>query len=124
MVYRGTSKTETIWFGPENDLEELHCIELCKAENESVCYVTTCCNSEWVWAFKLDAPSNYEMVKFIIMETIFECCCCINNLLDTLDDIFSEDFADILVEDMDECECECEGNENCCEQCDHRDCLN
>lgn len=121
MVYHGTSNTETIWFGPENNIEEVHYIELHKADDEPVFYVTTCCNDDWVWAFKMDTSSNYEMVKFTIMEAAFECCC-INNLLDTLDEIFEEDFVDILVEDEDECECGCNGN--CCEQCDHRDCLN
>jgi hypothetical protein len=118
MVYHGTSMTETIWFGPENDLEEVHYIEMHKADDEQVFYVTTCCNPDWVWAFKLNASSNYEMVKFTIMDVASECCC-INKLLDALDDIFAEDFADILVED--EKKYECDGY---CEQCDHRGCLN
>jgi hypothetical protein len=113
--------TETIWIGPENDLEEVHYIELHKADDEQVFYVTTCCNPDWVWAFWLDDSSNYEMVKFTIMEAAFEGCC-INKVLDTLDDIFAEDFADILVEDEDEDECDCNGD--CCEQCNHRGCLN
>lgn len=119
MVYHGTSMTETIWFGPENDLEEVHCIELLKADDEQVFYVTTCCNPDWVWAFKLNASSNYEMIKFTIMEAASECCC-LNKLLDELDDIFAEEFVDILVNNADECNC----NEDCCEQCNHRGCLN
>jgi hypothetical protein len=123
MMYHGTSNTETIWFGPENDIEEVHYIELYKADDEQVFYVTTCCNDDWVWAFKMDASANYEMIKFTILDEMFDCCC-INNLLDTLDAIFAEDFADILVEDKDEDACECGCNGNCCEQCNHRDCLN
>lgn len=119
MIYHGTSNTETIWLGPENDLNEIHYIEMCKADDEPVFYVTTCCNDDWVWAFKLDASSNYEMIKFTIIDTAFDCCC-INNLLDALDEIFAEDFADILVDNEDKCECD----EDCCEQCNHRDCLN
>ena len=118
MMYHGTSNTETIWFGPENDLEEVHCIELYRADDEPVFYVTTCCNADWMWAFKLDVQSNYEMVKFTIMEAAFDCCC-IHNLLDTLDDIFAEEFVDILVEDKGKYECD-----ECCENCNHRDCLN
>ena len=115
MVYCGTSMTETIWVSPANKLEEVHYIELHKADDHPVFYVTTCCNPDWIWAFQLDASSNYEMVKFAIMEAAFECCC-IDNLLNTLDSIFEEEFADILVdEDNDECDCE---------NCDHRDCLN
>lgn len=116
MVYRGTSNTETIWFRQENDFKEMHYIELHKADDEPVFYVTSCCNEDWIWAFKLDNPSNYEMVKFTIMETAFGCCC-INSLLDALDEIFAEELVDILVENENECGC-------CCENCDHRDCLN
>ena len=117
MIYCGTSMTETIWFRPEKDYEEIHYIELHKADDESIFYVTTCCNDDWVWTFNLNASSNYEMVKFTIMEAAFGCCC-INNLLDTLDEIFEEEFLDILAENKNEC------NECNCENCNHRDCLN
>lgn len=115
MVYHGTSMTETIWFGPENDFEETHYIELHKADDEAVFYVTTCCNEDWAWAFKLDIPSNYEMIKFTILDEMFECEN-MRELLDALDDVFTDNFADIVVEE-EKCGC-------CCENCNHRDCLN
>ncbi len=119
MVYHGTSKTETIWVGPANDLNEMHCIELTKSDDEPVFYVTACCNEDWVWAFYMDGESNYEMVKHTIIDALFECDG-MGELLDMLDAIFADDFEDILVEDEDECECD----ECCCEYCNHRDCLN
>ena len=116
MNYVGTNLTETIWFAPLHDHDDVHCIELIKADDESVFYVTTCCNDEWVWAFHMDGLSNYEMVKHVIMDTALECVD-MNNLIGELDAIFAMHFADIVADD----ECECDGS--CCEQCDHRECL-
>ena len=117
MIYNGTNITETIWFAPMHDENDVHCIEMIKADDESVFYVTAYYNEDWVWAFYMDGLSNYEMVKHTIMDTAFEC---VNmyELLGELDAIFAEDFADIVTDD----ECECDGN--CCENCGHRDCLN
>lgn len=117
MIYNGTNVTETIWFAPMHDDNDTHCIELTKASDEPVFYVTTCCDEEWMWAFYMDGMSNYEMVKHTIMDAAFEC---VNmcQLLNELDAIFEENFADIVAYD----ECECDGN--CCVNCDHRDCLN
>lgn len=117
MIYNGTNVTEKIWFSPMHDDNDTHYISLIKAVNDPVFYVTTCCNEEWVWAFYMDGVSNYEMVKHTIMDTVFECRN-IGQLLNELDDIFEENFADIIAHD----ECECDGN--CCVNCDHRDCLN
>jgi hypothetical protein len=109
--------TETIWVGPENDYNEMHCIELYKADDEPVFYVTACCNDAWIWAFNMESMANYEMVKFAILDAMFECNS-MHALLDELDEIFADNFADIVVEDEDEC------GGCCCENCNHRDCLN
>ena len=122
MVYHGTNKTEMIWVGPANDLEEMHCIELVESCDEPAFYVTACCNENWTWKFKMDGVTNYETIKHTIMDAAFECDS-MGELLDDLDAIFADNFEDILVEgdneDEDEYECNC-----CCEYCDHRDCLN
>ena len=118
MMYHGTNKTEIIWVGPLNDLEEVHYIELIQSDDEPVFYVTACCDEDWIWAFYMDGVSNYEVIKHTIIDAVFECDS-MGELLNTLDAIFIENFEDILVEDEDECEC----NE-CCENCNHRDCLN
>lgn len=119
MVYRGTNKTETIWMSPADDPKDIHYIEMTQSDDEPVFYVTTCCNEYWVWAFRMDGASNYEMVKHAIMDAMLGCDS-MGKLLDMLDSIFDEYFEDILVEDEDECEC----NGNCCENCNHRNCLN
>ena len=122
MVYYGTSNTETIWFGPADNMDEVYYIELHKSADEPVFYVTTCCNEDWMWAFKADVVYNYEIVKYAIMDAAISCCC-VNKLLDVLDVIFAEELADILVDEDDGegCTCECDGS--CCEQCNCRDCL-
>jgi len=116
MFYVGTNMTETIWLGTD-DLKNVNCIELTKVDDESIFYVTASCNEDWVWAFWMDGLSNYEMIKYTIMDTAFECHN-MNELMDTLDEIFAEDFADILADEDEDCD------EDCCEKCNHRDCLN
>ena len=116
MVYCGTGITETIFIGSEEDLDNACCMDLIKAYDEPVFYVTTCCNTDWVWKFYMDGESNYEMVKHTIIDAIFECDNIID-LMDYLDAVFEEDFDDIVVyeEVHDDC---------CCENCNHRNCLN
>lgn len=116
MVYHGTGIVEEIYMGPEGDLEGVCCIELIKAPDEPVFYVTTCCNTDWSWKFYMDGESNYEMIKHTIIDAIFECNDIIE-LMDYLDAVFEENFDDIVVYE--------EVCDNlCCENCNHRDCLN
>lgn len=117
MVYHGTSKIETIWVGPENDMHDVCCIDLTKVYDESVFYVSTCGDEDWIWKFYMEGETNYEMVKHAIIDEVFECENMIE-LLEHLDDIFGEIFGDIVVyeeEAHDKC---------CCENCNHRGCLN
>ena len=116
MFYVGTNMTETIWLSTD-DCKNVNCIELTKVDDESIFYVTASCNEDWVWSFWMDGLSNYEMIKYTIMDAAFECHN-INELIDALDEIFADDFADIVV-DEDE-----EHNGDNCEKCNHRDCLN
>ena len=117
MVYHGSTKMETIWVSPENDLEDVCCIDLTKAYDENVFYVTTCSNTDWMWKFYMEGESNYEMVKHTIIDEIFEADSFIE-LLDNLDDVFGEIFGDIIAYEE-------EGHDECrCENCNHRGCLN
>lgn len=100
MFYVGTNMTETIWLSTD-DFKNVNCIELTKVDDESIFYVTASCNEDWVWAFWMDGLSNYEMIKYTIMDAAFECHN-INEIMDTLDEIFAEDFADILADEDEE----------------------
>lgn len=93
MNYHGTYATETIYVTTGN---EVHYIELTKSGDDPIFFVTTCCNEDWVWAFNMDM-SNYDMVKHVIMDTIFDSDD-MEELIDTLDEVFEEVFADILVD--------------------------
>lgn len=108
MVYQGTSVTETIAMRPMNALNETHFIELEKAANAPMFVVTCCCDEDWVYVFNTGENSDYERVKHNIMAAMFECDT-MEELLETLSEVFEDGFEDILVQD------ECNG---CCGQCD------
>jgi len=103
MVYQGTMVSESILV---NDLNETHFIELTKAADVPVFYVTCCCDENWFHAFSMRNSSDYERVKYNIMENVFESDT-MEELLETLSEIFEDGFSDILIEE------ECNGD------CDH-----
>ena len=109
MRYCGTCAIERIMVNPMNDLHEVHFIELEKAANEPMLYVTCCCAEDWVYIFSLEDPSDYERIKFNIMQTMFECET-MEELLDGLSELFEDGFEELLIKD------ECDGS---CEHCDH-----
>ena len=107
MKYIGTNETEIIYFGDEDDQ---HYVELIKASDEPIFYVRVCCDPSWLYKFCYDV-SSYEMVKHTIVDTAFECDD-MTELMDLLDDVFAENFDDIIVYDecdgcCGECKCEC-----------------
>lgn len=109
MMYRGSSFVEMIAFCPDGDPCETHYIEMRKGDGMFT--VGYCCDPDWDYVFHMDSQSDYERVKYNIMEQIFECES-IEELLDNLDEIFNDGFADILIED------EYDGN---CENCEQRE---
>ena len=111
MIYTGTYKSEKITFKSEDMMCEDYAVELCKdAEDGSFCVVIEGDGYDWIWEFATDSASDYERVKFTIMEIMFESES-IDELVEALDDIFTDGFADILVDD----ECgECCGCCDCC----------
>ena len=119
MVYCDTEKIERIWFAPESNEDDLHCFEMCKSGAK--CYVTIDGDDDWMWVFKLDDSTNYEVVKYTIMDAMFKSCC-VDRLKDNLDIAFEDCFAEILADDDCDAECEC-GIGHCCENCISRECL-
>lgn len=115
MIYQGTDVVEIIAINPMNDMNETHYINMVKSGTGPVFYVTCCCNSDWYYEFVMENNSDYEIVKFNIMETIFECDT-MNELLCALSKVFEEGFGDILIEDK--CECACDEPGECECQCD------
>ena len=109
MVYHGTYNKETIAVHPMNSLGETHFIEMVKSAEEPIFWVTCCCDDDWYYEFYLECNSDYEAVKFAIMEMICDCET-MDELLDTLSDMFECDFADMMVDR----ECDCETGCNHC----------
>lgn len=107
MIYHGSYQTETIVIHPMDGIKETHFIELIKESDEPKFYVH--CNSygeDHVWEFWMHGISDYERVKFNIMNAIFECNT-MEELMEMLDNIFNDGFADILI-DGEECTSDCE----------------
>ena len=108
MMYCGTGSFERILFH-DNDLEGTHWIDITMHKDDAVFAVTCCCDDSWEWEFYY-GKSDYDLVKFTIMNAIYDCDD-VDELLDALDEIFAEEFGDIAI---DEDECECDG---CCGGC-------
>ena len=118
MEYLCTEKTETIFMHDDGCSDNMHCIMITQSGEEPTFCVNCCCNAHWEWKFLMDNVSNYEMVKHVIMDTMLGCRD-IGSALNALDEQFELIFNDIVVWDKDECQCD----GSCCENCNHRDCL-
>lgn len=102
MVYHGTFVSEKIAFHPAGEPTKVHFIEMTKAANETLFWVSCCCGEEdWVYEFDMECPSDYERVKYCIMDTMFMCES-FDGLLDELEEVFEDGF-----------ECTFIGNEEC-----------
>lgn len=113
MVYYGTNTVECIEFHPAGDSKNHHFIMMTKQSDAPIFTVECCCDPEWHYDFWMKNNSDYERVKFNIMETIFKCED-VDALLIVLSEIFEDGFADILIND----ECDCDEN---CENCNCKD---
>lgn len=109
MVYYGTDIVEYIVFNTAGDPENKHLIGMTKHSDAPVFTVDCCCDSEWRYDFWMENNSDYERVKFNIMDAIFECED-VDSLMRVLSEVFEDGFSDILVKD----ECDCDGS---CEVC-------
>ena len=94
MVYHGTVVSEKIAFYPAGEPSKMHYIELAKSSNDPIFWVS-CCYEDWFYEFALESNSDYERVKFNIMEAIFECED-MDELLTCLSEVFEDGFANIL----------------------------
>lgn len=110
MYLCGVYDTERIVVHPEDAPHTSHYIDITKDKNDPAFYVTQCCDEEWVWKFWY-SKTNYEVVKFLIMDCIAECET-MEEFIDALDEVFEEDCADIVYEEaeLQEDEFECDGD--------------
>ena len=119
MVYYGTYNTEGIVVHTVDDVDDVHVILLTKECDEAAFTVSVCCYDDWEWKFILTSPAHYEIVKqdiwFATKDTISKKYD--HRFKDIFNEIFENEFSEIVLweDEYDEC---------CCENCNHRDCLN
>lgn len=111
MYFCGKYEEESFLVHPMDDLDSTHFISIIKAKEEPIFSVTCCCDDEWVWDFWYSS-SNYERVKWFIMDAIFNSET-MDELIDVLDDAFAE-YCEEMVAYDDECDCDCDCD---CENC-------
>ena len=116
MVYCSTGSMERLYFHPNNDLTETHWVDLEMSNCDPTFAVTICCDEDWVWEFYYD-KTNYDLVKHVIMDCIFEAES-VEELIEAMDEAFEEFFDEIVVYEAelleDECEIDCGGD---CDNC-------
>lgn len=117
MTLCGIFKSERIIVHPDNAPHESHWINITIDKDNPVFYVTSCCDEDWSWDFWY-SKTNYDVVKYIIMDCIAECKT-MDQLIYVLDDCFEEECADMICYEAelqeDEFECECDGD---CDNCE------
>ena len=108
MIFCGNYEVENLVVHPNNNLNEAHCIEITKYKDAPIFSVTYCCDDEWIWEF-MYSKTNYEVVKYLIMDSIVVCDT-MDELIDMLDEVFEEECDHMICEGV-ECECDCCGEE-------------
>lgn len=104
MIYTGTGVAEFI---NVNDGNEIWSVELAKMPDKPTFVVCCDYDDDWGYEFYMENNSDYERIKYCVMEALWECDD-MEELLDTLSDIFEDGFADIIVEHECDCETGCE----------------
>lgn len=98
MIYHGTTRTESILVHPYDDEANIQFIDMISDAESSTVYVNV---DDYGWEFVMRSLSDYEHIKFIIMEvarTVND----MNELVSELNETFIEEFEDILVEYSDD----------------------
>ena len=110
MIYCQTINKECIAVHPLNNTNETKFVELVKYGDTPMFAVWMNDGEvDWFWEFEMSSPSDYERVKMNIFDAIFKCET-MDELAWALNDIFEDEFVDILV--IDECD-GCDGCEGC-----------
>ena len=98
MICHGITKTESILVHPYDDETNIQFIDIITDAETSIVYVNV---DEYSWEFVMRSLSDYEHIKFIIMEVVRT----VNDmgeLVSELNETFIEEFEDILVEYSDD----------------------
>lgn len=110
MVFRGSGNIESIFFHPAGNSEEVHWIDLTMIPDAPTFMVTCCCDENWKYEF-VYTKSDYERIKYNVMTAVFESET-VDEVMEMLDEVFQDSFADILIDD-DKCACNCGHCDEC-----------
>ena len=96
MVFNGMMKLETLYFHLENDTTNVCWVEMEKDCEEGIFFVRVRhMSDEWEWTL-YNKNSNYELIKHTIFDIAFDAHNAIE-LIHGLDEIFEDDFNEIVV---------------------------
>mgnify|MGYP005612569429 CR=1 FL=1 len=113
MMLCGVVESERIIVHPNDRPHESHWIEITKDKDRPIFYVTTCCNIDWSWDFWY-SKTNYDNIKHLIEDCILESDT-MPELINKLDEIFTEYFSDIVCYDDETDNLDCDGD---CDNCE------
>ena len=115
MILCGFGTLERILVHEANDMDTQHYIDLAMSKDNPTFMVTCCCDEDWFYEF-MYSKSDYERVKFAIMEFVFDCDT-MEELIASLTELFEDGFEEIVINSsnaQDE-DVECDGD---CAHCD------
>lgn len=94
MVFYSNENVERLIVHPDDKPYSSHYIDIVMDANDPIFYVTCCCDEDWEWKFWY-SRTNYEVIKYLIMDCIF-ISSSMEDLIDILDEFFEEECYDIL----------------------------
>lgn len=122
MIFCGNTSLERLMVNPNDDPHSSHYIDITMDTGMPVFYVTCCCDTDWEWGFWY-SKTNYESIKYIIMDSILGCAT-MDELIDRLDKFFEED-CEYMIFDEDEFEVKDEENDwDCNKDCENCNFIN
>ena len=104
MIFCGITKAEQIYLQADDDLDKIYVIELLRDGYEPKFTAWSDYDKDWTWDFWYTSETDYERVKWAILDMIDEYNS-IPAVLIALNDAFLEYFVDMLVDNKKECEC-------------------
>ena len=106
MIFHGNYTKEVIVVHPHYDESDHQFVELIKDADEPMFTVSFYAGDElYCWDFEMNNNSDYDRVKFNVMEAIFDVED-MEELAEVLDKVFNDGFEDILITE-------------CCGDCKH-----
>ena len=114
MIFCSNEQIEVLYVHENDNTDETHWIDITTSDDGMVFTVECCCDDEWSWDFVYNR-TNYELIKYLIMDCIAECNT-MQELILALNEVFETSCEDMVVHETElkEDEFECDGD---CKNC-------